>query len=200
MSARTLATPGVVNSSVQVQNIIDTTYVQNIIDTTYVQNIVNTSYIQGIANSTYVKNIITNTHIGDKQGMQLIAYCSVNPNKGSVGEFSYRTSNRRGLRVDWTSSGFIKLSRDEADDTIGTSNWMPNNNNGYVVKVHWNMIESNAHNACIATSWSTGASPINGYSGYHTFRWYNINGTVATGTPTTNNNGMLHFEVWRCRP
>ena len=151
--------------------------------------------IEATVDETYVKPLASKA--------ELVAYCSVDPDKVSTGEFTYRSGNRRGLKVFWATGGIISLERSDAtnDDYIGTSSWLPAAGNEYVVKTSWSIPHGSTSNPpirLVENSWTTGAAPNTGLSGYMTFVWMNRNGSIATvDSPTTNTNSRLTFEVWK---
>ena len=198
MSNRPINMPGPINTEAQVEAIIEA----NNLDSG-----TNQTGVEGYIDETYIKAFMTEDYIGERIGMQLVAYCSVNPNKAAPGsgysEFTYRSGNRRGLKVFLKSDGFITLERSDAvgDDYIGGSSWLPDD--GWVVKTYFQIPKDSVSNPPIqfvAHAWTTGTSPNTGLPGYMSFAWMNRAGSVAPSTPTSNNNSILHIEVWKPKP
>jgi len=159
-------------------------------------------------NETNIETLITETvdetYIKAKASKtELIAYCSVDPNKASTGEFTYRSGNRRGLKVFWATGGLISLERSDAinDDYIGSTAWLPGPGSEYVVKTSWSIPYETTGNApiqLVEKGWTTGNAPNTGLPGYMTFVWINRAGSIAIADPpTTNTNSRLTFEVWK---
>lgn len=161
----------------------------------------NADGIEATANATYIKSFVDEDFIGGVIGKQLVAYCQVNPKKGAVGEFTYRHANRRGLKVFWATGGSIYLERSDAggDDFIGTADWVIKDG-GWMVTWNNNLIAGALPNppvTLVPVSFSGGVSPNTGLAGYMIFQWLDRNGSVATASPTTNDNQWLSFDVWK---
>ena len=195
MSNRPINMPGPVNTEAQVEQII----AANSLDSG-----TNETGVEGYIDEAYIKAFMTEDYIGERIGMQLVAYCSVNPNQAPPGtgytEFTYRHGNRRGLKVFVKSDGFITLERSDAvgDDYIGGSSWLPDD--GWVVKTYHTIPYASFSNPpvkFVANGWTSGASPNTSKPGYLTYAWMNRTGAISPGSPTSNNNSILHFEVWK---
>lgn len=172
-----------------------------LIDAHDLDSTANTDGIEATANATYIKSFVDEDFIGGVIGKQLVAYCQVNPKEANVGEYAYRHANRRGLKLFWATGGIITLERSDAtnDDFIGTADWVLKDT-GWMITWRDNMIDGALASppvSLVPTNFSGGASPNTGLDGYIQFKWFNTNGSVATGTPTSNDNQWLSFEVWK---
>jgi len=180
-----ITTPSAVNTQAQVQEIV-------------------LDYLPDPGPETEIKAHVDRDYIANRIGKELIAWCSWNPNQtppgGGYDEVTYRSGNRRGLKVFLKSDGYIYVERSDAvgDDYIGTSGWVPSGE--YEIHVGHTMPHASTPNPPIvltADSWTTGASPNTGKLGFIAFVWMNRNGSIATVSPTSNNNGIVWIEVWK---
>ena len=153
---------------------------------------------------TEIKAHVDRDYIANRIGKELIAWCSWNPNQTPPGtgytEVTYRSGNRRGLKVFVKSDGYITVERSDAtgDDYIGTANWLPGNE--YEIVVGHTIPHASTSNppiVMIGNSWTTGASPNTGKLGYITYAWMNRAGSIADVSPTSNNNSQAWIEVWK---
>ena len=153
---------------------------------------------------TEIKAHVDRDYIANRIGKELIAWCSWNPNQTPPGtgytEVTYRSGNRRGLKVFLKSDGYIYVERSDAtgDDYIGTSAWVPSGE--YEIHVGHTMPHASIPNPPIvltADSWTSGSSPNTSKPGFITFVWMNRNGSIATVSPTSNDNGIVWIEVWK---
>ena len=185
MSNRILETPSVTDHIGAIETIIDT-------------------HITTATPEAEIKAHVDRDYIADRIGKELIAWCSWNPNVTPPGtgytEVTYRSGNRRGLKVFVKSDGYVTVERSDAvgDDYIGTANWLPGNE--YEIFVGHTFPHASTPNAPIVltgNSWTTGSSPNTSKTGYMTYAWMNRNGSVADVSPTSNDNSQAWIEVWK---
>ena len=185
MSNRPIVLPSGVNSIASVEAVID-------------------DHLATAVPEAAIKAHVDRDYIASRIGKELIAWCSWNPNVTPPGtgytEVTYRSGNRRGLKVFVKSDGYITVERSDAagDDYIGTASWLPGNE--YEIFVGHTFPHASIPNPPIVltgNSWTTGASPNTGKMGYMTYAWMNRNGSIATGSPTSNDNSQAWLEVWK---